>query len=140
MLQQNIKVAVNVLKSGEPVEDLCLVWENLNRKELARVERALTSTLSKLNDLAEIDIPAVPGDTVRSKLEFDFTMWNDEGEEAAWSGFRYSNMNNTEMEFLIGLLRGELDKLVDKTLEKKSKKVKPAKTTGGAVGGVPGKK
>jgi len=141
MLQQNIKAAVNVSKNGEPVEDLCIVWDNLAYKELARVERSLTNSLTKLNDLAELGIDMPAGtDTSRGKVELDFTVWNDEGEEAAWTGIRYTGMTNTEIDFTLGIIRGELDKMVDKTIEKKSKKVKTAKTTGGTVGGVPGKK
>ena len=109
---QNVKVAIRATKNGLDVPEVNFVWESLSEKELLHLEKRLNNVMVKMQEAGE-EGTKTAGDETRGKLEFEFAAWNDRGFEIAWQGNRWTGMRGAEMDFMIGLLRGELEKLED---------------------------
>jgi hypothetical protein len=104
-----------------PVVD---VWTDLSKKEIVRLEKALTHSLLQMNELADDVLqggskPAV--DKVKGDLSIEFVLM--EGEEV-WhrTTLFYPNTGDGTVAIFEGLVQGQLSKLPDTIKGKKPKK------------------
>lgn len=125
MSMENCRVSFQVTKNDVVVPEVSKEWESLTEKQLLHLERKWNNVMDRMIIFGEKqEKPA--GDDTRGKLEVQFTLWNKDGFEAAWQGNRWTGIRGAEMDFMIGLMQGELAK-VDKDIQTKEKQKGKAK-------------
>lgn len=123
MALDNVKVTIQATKNDVEVPELAITWNGLTEKDLLKLERRLNNVMDRMIIFGEKG-EHPPGDDTRGKLEFQFTAWNGNGFEVAWQGNRWTGIRGAEMDFMIGLVQGELAKLDPEVASKGKKKGK----------------
>jgi hypothetical protein len=104
-----IKVKIRALKNDVEVPAAARTFENLTEQELLQLERRLNNVMDRMIIFGEKG-EKPPGGNERGRLEFEFLAYNGSGFEIAWQGNRWTGIREAEMDFMIGLLAGELEK------------------------------